>query len=133
MSSFNAGVGAGGCCTAANFFDSHAALITITGAIVGGPDQSDNYPDLRPDYQRSEVALDYNAGFTGAAAALAQYAAAGQLAACGAGGCYVLCYDCAIGCVCAVWIHVSIEGLQQSSPAGALLCSVCMSCLKQYE
>jgi hypothetical protein len=79
------GVGAGGCCNAANFFDSHAALIKITGAIVGGPDQSDNYPDLRPDYQRSEVALDYNAGFTGAAAALAQYAAAGQLAACGAG------------------------------------------------
>jgi hypothetical protein len=80
-----AGVGAGGCCTAANFFNNHAALIKITGALVGGPDQSDNYPDLRPDYQRSEVALDYNAGFTGAAAALAQYAAAGQLAACGAG------------------------------------------------
>eukprot|EP00882_Tetradesmus_deserticola_P025807 GHRQ01028376.1.p1 GENE.GHRQ01028376.1~~GHRQ01028376.1.p1 ORF type:complete len:447 (+),score=89.44 GHRQ01028376.1:369-1709(+) len=79
------GVGAGGCCTSANFFNSHAALIKVTGALVGGPDQGDSYPDLRPDYQRSEVALDYNAGFTGAAAALTQYAAAGQLAACGAG------------------------------------------------
>lgn len=52
--------------------DSHPALITLNGAIVGGPDQSDNYPDIRNDYQRSEVAYDYNAGFTGAAAGLTQ-------------------------------------------------------------
>lgn len=29
------------------------------------------FPDIRNDYQRSEVALDFNAGFTAAAAGLA--------------------------------------------------------------
>jgi tripartite-type tricarboxylate transporter receptor subunit TctC len=38
---------------------------------VGGPDQQDKFPDIRNDYQRSEVALDFNAGFTSAAAGLA--------------------------------------------------------------
>jgi hypothetical protein len=66
---------------------SHPALITITGALVGGPDQSDNYPDIRNDYQRSEVALDYNAGFTGAAAGLSHFHGTGQLVPCGAGEC----------------------------------------------
>ena len=48
---------------------------------MGGPDQEDNFPDLRPDYKRSEVAIDYNAGFTGLMAALAQFNLDGSLAA----------------------------------------------------
>lgn len=80
-----AGVGAGGCCDSNNFFSSHPALTIIKGGLVGGPDQADVYPDIRNDYQRSEVAIDYNAGLTGASAALAYYAAAGQLTPCGAG------------------------------------------------
>jgi hypothetical protein len=51
----NAGVGEGGCCNEPNFFNSHAALVQLDGALVGGPDNADNFPDRRPDYQRSEV------------------------------------------------------------------------------
>jgi len=35
----------------------------LTGALVGGPDQNDNYVDDRSDYVHNEVADDYNAGF----------------------------------------------------------------------
>ncbi|GMH42143.1 hypothetical protein BSKO_10062 [Bryopsis sp. KO-2023] len=42
----------------------------ITGGLVGGPDQNGNYDDNRENYKQNEVALDYNAGFTGAVAAL---------------------------------------------------------------
>lgn len=53
---------------------------------MGGPDQSDYFPDIRNDYQRSEVAFDYNAGFTGAAAGLAQAALSGfNFGVCGGG------------------------------------------------
>jgi endoglucanase len=45
----------------------------LTGALVGGPDQSDNYTDKRDDYVHNEVAMDYNAGFQSAAAGLAQH------------------------------------------------------------
>ena len=38
----------------------------LYGALVGGPDRSDNYSDDRNQYQLTEVACDYNAGFTGA-------------------------------------------------------------------
>ena len=31
-----------------------------------GPGSDDSYADLRSDYQKNEVAVDYNAGFTGA-------------------------------------------------------------------
>lgn len=41
---------------------------TLYGALVGGPDASDNYTDTVSDYQKNEVADDYNAGFTGALA-----------------------------------------------------------------
>jgi hypothetical protein len=82
-----AGVGAGGCCTEQNFIDSHPALISVRGGLVGGPDQSDIFPDIRNDYQRSEVAFDYNAGFTGAAAGLAQAALSGfNFGVCGGNG-----------------------------------------------
>jgi hypothetical protein len=82
-----AGIGAGGCCTESNFIDSHPALITLRGGLVGGPDQSDFFPDIRNDYQRSEVAFDYNAGFTGAAAGLAAAALGGfNFGVCGGSG-----------------------------------------------
>lgn len=40
----------------------------LDGALVGGPDQGDNYNDDRGDYVHNEVACDYNAGFQGALA-----------------------------------------------------------------
>ena len=44
--------------------------MTLYGALVGGPDQWDNYNDDRNDYVANEVACDYNAGFQSALAAL---------------------------------------------------------------
>ncbi|KAG2499373.1 hypothetical protein HYH03_002948 [Edaphochlamys debaryana] len=44
---------------------------TLAGALVGGPGPDDSYVDDRRDYKKNEVAVDYNAGFTGALAALA--------------------------------------------------------------
>ncbi len=43
---------------------------TLYGALVGGPASANDsdYQDVRNDYIRNEVALDYNAGFTGALA-----------------------------------------------------------------
>ncbi|MGN0327077.1 MAG: glycoside hydrolase family 9 protein [Lachnospiraceae bacterium] len=38
---------------------------TLYGALVGGPDASDNYTDEVSNYTTNEVACDYNAGFTG--------------------------------------------------------------------
>ncbi|KAG7165866.1 Endoglucanase E-4-like 17, partial [Homarus americanus] len=43
---------------------------TLYGALVGGPDDSDGYQDIRSDYQHNEVACDYNAAYTGCLAAL---------------------------------------------------------------
>lgn len=43
---------------------------TLYGALVGGPDASDNYSDTVNDYTMNEVACDYNAGFTGLMAAM---------------------------------------------------------------
>jgi hypothetical protein len=41
----------------------------LYGALVGGPGSPDDtYTDSRQDFQRNEVATDYNAGFTGALA-----------------------------------------------------------------
>ncbi|MEM9553289.1 MAG: glycoside hydrolase family 9 protein [Acidobacteriota bacterium] len=42
----------------------------LIGALVGGPNQSDQYTDDRGDYIQNEVATDYNAGFTSALARL---------------------------------------------------------------
>ena len=33
----------------------------ITGDLVGGPGQDDSYVDVRGDYVKNEVTLDYNA------------------------------------------------------------------------
>jgi len=46
----------------------------LKGALVGGPDQGDNYEDRRSDYVKNEVACDYNAGFQGALAGLTMFA-----------------------------------------------------------
>ncbi len=40
----------------------------LTGALVGGPDQSDRFLDDASQYQYTEVAIDYNAGLVGALA-----------------------------------------------------------------
>ncbi len=43
----------------------------LVGALCGGPlDANGTYRDVRSDYQGNEVAIDYNAGFVGAAAGL---------------------------------------------------------------
>eukprot|EP00877_Chromochloris_zofingiensis_P004306 jgi/Chrzof1/13877/Cz08g15270.t1 len=42
----------------------------IYGALVGGPDVNDEFVDQRSNYQQAEVAVDWNAGFTGVMAAL---------------------------------------------------------------
>jgi hypothetical protein len=43
---------------------------TLYGALVGGPDINDQYPDDRNQPNHSEVALDYNAAFSGVLARL---------------------------------------------------------------
>ncbi|MBK1828855.1 glycoside hydrolase family 9 protein [Haloferula rosea] len=44
----------------------------LYGALVGGPDANDGYTDDRTNFTTNEVALDFNAGFTGALAGLYQ-------------------------------------------------------------
>ena len=50
---------------------------TLWGALVGGPDASDNYVDTRTNYQSNEVATDYNAAFQSAVAGLLKLAVQG--------------------------------------------------------
>ncbi|XP_010259480.1 PREDICTED: endoglucanase 17-like [Nelumbo nucifera] len=49
----------------------------LVGAVVGGPDQHDRFPDQRPDYEQSEPATYINAPLVGALAYLAH--SSGQL------------------------------------------------------
>lgn len=44
----------------------------LYGALVGGPDQQDGYSDKIGDYQYTEVAIDYNAGYTAALCAMVE-------------------------------------------------------------
>ncbi len=53
-----------------NMNDPAEARHVLCGALVGGPDASDNYADEVSNYVNNEVADDYNAGFVGALAAL---------------------------------------------------------------
>lgn len=46
----------------------------LKGALVGGPDENDNFNDERSDYVQNEVTTDYNAGFQSAVAGLKQLA-----------------------------------------------------------
>ncbi len=48
-----------------NMNEPAVARHTLYGALVGGPDASDNYTDVVSNYTNNEVACDYNAGFTG--------------------------------------------------------------------
>lgn len=45
----------------------------LWGALVGGPDEKDFHNDQTKDYIYNEVAVDYNAAFTGACAGLYEY------------------------------------------------------------
>ena len=51
----------------------------LYGAMVGGPGEQDNYNDDCQDYTMNEVATDYNAGITGAVAALKHLAIVNKL------------------------------------------------------
>ena len=51
---------------------------TLYGALVGGPGKDDSYRDETNDYVSNEVAIDYNAAFTGNAAKMFQLYGAGQ-------------------------------------------------------
>ena len=53
-----------------NMNEPSVARHTLYGALVGGPDASDNYQDVVSNYTNNEVACDYNAGFTGLLAKL---------------------------------------------------------------
>lgn len=53
-----------------NMNDPADSMHTLYGALVGGPDSSDNYTDEVSNYTTNEVACDYNAGFTGLLAKL---------------------------------------------------------------
>jgi endoglucanase len=50
----------------------------LYGALVGGPDDADEYTDDVDEYCYTEVAIDYNAGFVGAMAGIAKYYGDGQ-------------------------------------------------------
>ncbi|QHZ49072.1 endoglucanase [Bacillus sp. NSP9.1] len=51
---------------------------TLYGALVGGPGRDDSYKDEIDDYVSNEVAIDYNAAFTGNIAKMFQLYGAGQ-------------------------------------------------------
>jgi endoglucanase len=53
-----------------NMNEPATARHVLYGALVGGPNQNDEYPDSVSDYTTSEVADDYNAGFVGILARL---------------------------------------------------------------
>ncbi|KAJ3123334.1 hypothetical protein HK098_002025 [Nowakowskiella sp. JEL0407] len=59
---------------ASGTYDSQAPppfnIYYIRGALAGGPGADDSYADIRSDYQKNEVALDYNAAYTGVLAFL---------------------------------------------------------------
>jgi uncharacterized membrane protein len=48
------------------------SIHTLFGGLVGGPTFDDNWADERNNFERTEVATDFNAGLTGALARLAQ-------------------------------------------------------------
>ena len=50
--------------------DTGDQLYTLWGALVGGPGGDDSYQDITSDYNKNEVALDYNASCVGALAGL---------------------------------------------------------------
>lgn len=60
------------CSSGFNFMNSQSPNPNIhVGAIVGGPDQHDRFPDQRSDYEQSEPSTYMNAPLVGALAYLA--------------------------------------------------------------
>ena len=59
--------------TTLNMDDPADQTHVLWGALVGGPDADDWHRDQTKDYIYNEVAVDYNAGFVGAAAGLYNY------------------------------------------------------------
>ena len=53
--------------------DTGDQLYTLWGALVGGPGGDDSYQDITSDYNKNEVALDYNASCVGALAGLYEF------------------------------------------------------------
>ncbi|MBE6050806.1 MAG: glycoside hydrolase [Clostridium sp.] len=49
-------------------YKTHPNKHVVTGALVGGPDSNDRYPDQIDLYENTEVSIDYNAGLVGALA-----------------------------------------------------------------
>ncbi|XP_077995024.1 uncharacterized protein LOC144448620 [Glandiceps talaboti] len=52
------------------FSNSEPNAQVLNGALVGGPDENDAYEDIRSDYFKNEVTIDYNAGFHSAVAGI---------------------------------------------------------------
>ncbi|CDG34951.1 glycoside hydrolase family 9 [Acetivibrio thermocellus BC1] len=59
--------------TYANGDNAKPAKNLLLGALVGGPNMSDNFIDDVNQFQFTEVAIDYNAAFVGALAAIEKY------------------------------------------------------------
>ncbi len=57
----------------ANNANTTPAKYVLLGALIGGPDVKDRFIDSVVEYQYTEVALDYNAGFVGALAAVVKH------------------------------------------------------------
>ncbi len=53
--------------------NTYPAKYVLLGALIGGPDNKDEYKDSVHEYQYTEVAIDYNAGFVGALAAVTKH------------------------------------------------------------
>lgn len=64
-------------CSWDDFSSSDPNTHVLYGALVGGPDDKDNYKDVRSDYIMNEVTCDYNAGFQSTVAGLRYHAYCG--------------------------------------------------------
>lgn len=53
-------------------FAGQHAVSTSGNGMNAGPGSDDSYVDARADFTKNEVAVDYNAGFTGVLAALTE-------------------------------------------------------------
>ncbi|XP_006814447.2 endoglucanase A-like [Saccoglossus kowalevskii] len=68
-----------GSCNWSNYGSPNPNPITLTGALVGGPDMRDYFDDERANIHKNEVALDYNAAFQSAVAGLKHLEMEGKL------------------------------------------------------
>jgi hypothetical protein len=111
------------------------ARIKINGGLVGGPDQQDQFPDKRNDYQRSEVAMDFNAGFTGAAAGLASFTSDRKTRSCGNTGTGEVA-GCQLPCLVFMMQHqLQAEGVevQGGSTIAAAVAAIAKATARWFE